>query len=137
MERPPTWEVTEFQGWVLTPNDGRQMIMNLPDGSISIGCIRLGGYGSRVSVSVRPEDLDELISALMEAKRRTAICVLWSEAVAGYLRVEPGEYNAPVWDSDRSRALQYANEATALAARDRLFDAIDAETIKAIRYAAR
>jgi hypothetical protein len=70
MEPKPEWKVTTFEGWVLTPNDGRQMIMNLPDSGISIGCIPIGCYGSRVSIPMRPEDLDELIAALMEAKRR-------------------------------------------------------------------
>jgi hypothetical protein len=71
MEPKPEWTVTTFEGWLMTPNDGRQLIMNLPDGSISIGCIPLGGYGSRVSITIRPDDLDELIAALMEARKRT------------------------------------------------------------------
>lgn len=79
MEPGPEWDITSakgwtertFEGWFLTPNDGRQLIMNLPDGSISIGCIPLGGYGSRVSITVRPDDLDELIAALMEVRKRT------------------------------------------------------------------
>jgi hypothetical protein len=120
----------------MTPNDGRQLIMNLPDGSISIGCLPLGGYGSRVAIAVRPEDLDELIAALMEAKDRTLPAVLWNEAAKGYLRCEPDETHEPIWDDRIEQAHRYPTIQAAEAARERLFEPATAAWIEA-RHAAR